>query len=82
MKNKDEDFDINEQLETDEIELIKQLILLLIAHGIARISMGTLLRVLGHDPEECEAYDDEVYELRAESAGSSNSNNSKGKTIH
>ena len=73
--------DINERIEAsaEEIELIKQLILLLIAHGMPSVSMGAMLRILGHDPEECEAYDDEVYELHAESTGNSNS---KGKTIH
>jgi hypothetical protein len=71
--------DTNERIEAsaEEIELIKQLVLLLIAHGMPSVSMGAMLRILGHDPEECELYDDEVYDLTP-----ADLTTSQGKTLH
>jgi hypothetical protein len=72
-----DDFEDRIEASAEEIELIKDLVLLLISHGMPQVSMGAMLRILGHDPDACLAYDDEVYDLTP-----ADPSNSQGKTLH
>jgi hypothetical protein len=71
---------LEEDLDPDELELVKNIVILLIAHGMPTVSMGSLLRVLGHDPVACEAYDDEIYRLAVDSQD--DDGEESGPTIH
>ena len=52
-----------QELEQAVRDLIQDLIMVLSRHGVAQVSMGSLMRLCGVDNETATRYDDEIVDL-------------------